>query len=199
MAGTFKSFKPGFQLLSPKMLQLSIKRCPKSRQITRKYLQTNICSCFWVQSSDSELEALWSHQAPRVRTRENGTRADPRAEPLQPAEQHETPSEDGYEVMNGIGAEAASLKTNVVVLKESSSQQAVNLILSFGGGGDSQVQVLDLPVQTDADGGEQPLELVHRVRSSTSRDVPAHHSAGSAVPSFTWLWLHVCLFPGSLL
>uniref|UniRef100_A0A3P9IMB5 PH domain-containing protein n=1 Tax=Oryzias latipes TaxID=8090 RepID=A0A3P9IMB5_ORYLA len=122
------------------------------------YSEATMCSL----SSDSELEALWSHQAPRVRTRENGTRADPRAELLQPAEQHETPSEDGYEVMNGIGAEAASLKTNVVVLKESSSQQAVNLILSFGGGGDSQVQVLDLPVQTDADGGEQPLELVHR-------------------------------------
>lgn len=132
-----------------------------------------------MQSSDPEVEALRTFQ-----NCDNNTRAEPASEP-QHAVEYERLSEDGYEIMNGIGAKADSPKTNMVVLKESSSQQAVNLILSFGGSGDSQVQVLDPPLQTDAE-AEEPFELVHRVRSSTSRSIPAHHSDSAlGFPSFT--------------
>uniref|UniRef100_A0A3B3CHA5 PH domain-containing protein n=1 Tax=Oryzias melastigma TaxID=30732 RepID=A0A3B3CHA5_ORYME len=127
----------------------------------KKLLQDNIYSEATMgsplaESSDPEVEALRTFQ-----NCDNNTRAEPASEPQHTVE-HERLSEDGYEIMNGIGAKADSPKTNVVVLKESSSQQAVNLILSFGGSGDSQVQVLDPPLQTDPE-AEEPFELVHRV------------------------------------
>lgn len=66
-----------------------------------------------------------------------------------------------------------SPKANIMVLKESSSSSSpplggtVNLILSFGNTGDSQVQVLDLPAGSDQV-VEETSEPVHRVRSTLS-------------------------------
>ncbi|XP_072247391.1 uncharacterized protein [Leuresthes tenuis] len=74
-------------------------------------------------------------------------------------------SEDGYEIMNSIGPQGDPPKANITVLKENSSPPlgaAVNLILSFGNTGDSQVQVFDLPVRTD-EREEETSEPVHRV------------------------------------
>lgn len=77
--------------------------------------------------------------------------------------------------MNSIGprggAEAApseSPKPSIVVLKEPGSPAlggTVNLILSFGNTGDSQVQVLDAPARTD-EVAEETSEPVHRVRNT---------------------------------
>lgn len=87
-------------------------------------------------------------------------------------QQEEKQSEDGYEVMKSIpprGGEAASSespKPSIVVLKEPGSPAlggTVNLILSFGNTGDSQVQVLDPPTRTD-EVEEETSEPVHRVR-----------------------------------
>ncbi|XP_047207106.1 uncharacterized protein LOC124858867 isoform X3 [Girardinichthys multiradiatus] len=72
-------------------------------------------------------------------------------------------SEDGYEIMNRISPRGSSPKTNMVV-KEGSSPPvggAVNLILSFGNTGDSQVQVLDLQEGTD-ELIKETSEPVHR-------------------------------------
>ncbi|XP_054874513.1 uncharacterized protein LOC111574721 isoform X1 [Amphiprion ocellaris] len=80
-------------------------------------------------------------------------------------EKHEEKQlEDGYEVMNSIGAQGDSPKASIMVLKESSSPPSggtVNLILSFGNTGDSQVQVLDLPATVD-EVVEETSEPVHR-------------------------------------
>lgn len=85
------------------------------------------------------------------------------------AEKHkEEPSEDGYEIMNSIGPQDDPPKANVLVLKEGSSPPVggtVNLILSFGNTGDSQVQVLDLPAGTK-EVVEETSEPVHRVRDA---------------------------------
>ncbi|XP_054874518.1 spectrin beta chain, non-erythrocytic 1 isoform X7 [Amphiprion ocellaris] len=83
-------------------------------------------------------------------------------------EKHEEKQlEDGYEVMNSIGAQGDSPKASIMVLKESSSPPSggtVNLILSFGNTGDSQVQVLDLPATVD-EVVEETSEPVHRDQS----------------------------------
>lgn len=70
--------------------------------------------------------------------------------------------------MNSIGLQGDPPKANIVVLKESSSPPVggtVNLILSFGNTGDSQVQVLDLPAGTK-EVEEESSEPVHRVRNT---------------------------------
>lgn len=92
-----------------------------------------------------------------------------------PAEQQEEKQlEDGYEVMNSIGPQSTEVassecpKSSVVVLTESSSPAlggAVNLILSFGSKGDSQVQLVDPPAKMD-EVAEDAAEPVHRVRST---------------------------------
>lgn len=71
--------------------------------------------------------------------------------------------------MNGTGAKGDSSKSSIMVLKEGNSPPLggeVNLILSFGSSGDSQVEVLDLPVSTD-EMAEETSEPLHRVRSKT--------------------------------
>ncbi|KAM4591138.1 uncharacterized protein mymx isoform 2-T2 [Odontesthes bonariensis] len=89
--------------------------------------------------------------------------ADRYPSPLLPerTEQHEGKhSEDGYEIMNSVGPQGDPPKANITVLKENSSPPlgaAVNLILSFGNTGDSQVQVFDLN-----EGEEETSEPVHR-------------------------------------
>ncbi|KAK5623537.1 hypothetical protein CRENBAI_012568 [Crenichthys baileyi] len=74
-------------------------------------------------------------------------------------------SEDGYEIMNRISPRGSSPKANIMVVKEGSSPPvggAVNLILSFGNTGDSQVQVLDLQEGPD-ELIKETSEPVHRV------------------------------------
>lgn len=94
--------------------------------------------------------------------------------PRQAEQQEEKQLEDGYEVMNSIGPRSGEIsssespKSSVVVLKEPSSPTlggTVNLILSFGNKGDSQVQVVDPPAGTD-EVVEETSEPVHRVRST---------------------------------
>lgn len=94
--------------------------------------------------------------------------------PRQAEQQEEQQLEDGYEVMNSIGPRGSgstsseSPKPSIVVLKEPSSPAlggTVNLILSFGNAGDSQVQVLDPPDRTD-EVVEDTSEPVHRVRNT---------------------------------
>lgn len=94
--------------------------------------------------------------------------------PRQAEQQEEKQLEDGYEVMNSIGprsgkgSSSESPKSSIVVLKEPSSPAlggTVNLILSFGNKGDSQVQVVDPPARTD-EVVEETSEPVHRVRST---------------------------------
>uniref|UniRef100_A0A3Q2T8A0 Uncharacterized LOC105916020 n=1 Tax=Fundulus heteroclitus TaxID=8078 RepID=A0A3Q2T8A0_FUNHE len=105
-----------------------------------------------------ELEAL--HQPHAVKTSEDAAKAADWNE-----ESGGEQSDDGYEIMNKIGPRGDSPTPNVTAGKESRSPPAggaVNLILSFGNAGDSQVQVLDLPGGPD----ETPLETsepVHRV------------------------------------
>ena len=94
--------------------------------------------------------------------------------PRQTEQQEEEQLEDGYEVMNSIGprgAEASlseSPKPSIVVLKEPSSPAlggTVNLILSFGNTGESQVQVLESPAGME-EVEEDTSEPVHRVRNT---------------------------------
>nr|XP_043901176.1 uncharacterized protein LOC122781535 isoform X3 [Solea senegalensis] len=88
----------------------------------------------------------------------------------QSEQQEERQFEDGYEVMKSVGPQGgeASLsespKPSIMVLKEPSNPAlggTVNLILSFGNTGESHVQVLDAPAQTDAV-VEDDSEPVHR-------------------------------------
>ncbi|XP_028324482.1 uncharacterized protein mymx isoform X2 [Gouania willdenowi] len=78
-------------------------------------------------------------------------------------EQHNVQqSEDGYEVMNRIGPAGDSPLADIVLLKDNKSPPTggtVNLILSFGKTGDSQVTVLDPPTRTK----EEISEPLHRV------------------------------------
>ena len=101
-------------------------------------------------------------------------------------QQEEKQLEDGYEVMNSIpprGGEAASSespKPSIVVLKEPGSPAlggTVNLILSFGNTGDSQVQVLDPPARTD-EVEEETSEPVHRVRHTL---ITSHYKSPNTI------------------
>ncbi|XP_042078820.1 spectrin beta chain, non-erythrocytic 5 isoform X6 [Haplochromis burtoni] len=120
------------------------------------------------ENSAPEPEPFHSHQSPVVTSTEDTTKAR-NSQPLclvpSHAEKHkEEPSEDGYEIMNSIGPQDDPPKANVLVLKEGSSPPVggtVNLILSFGNTGDSQVQVLDLPAGTK-EVVEETSEPVHR-------------------------------------
>ncbi|XP_030604636.1 uncharacterized protein mymx isoform X3 [Archocentrus centrarchus] len=121
------------------------------------------------ENSTPELEHFHSHQSQVVAPIEDTTKAESDSKPSCPVPRHaekhkEEPSEDGYEVMNSIGPQGDPPKANIVVLKESSSPPVggtVNLILSFGNTGDSQVQVLDLPAGTK-EVVEETSEPVHR-------------------------------------
>ncbi|KAM4599603.1 uncharacterized protein mymx isoform 4-T4 [Fundulus diaphanus] len=121
------------------------------------YSEATMWSSF-KESSVPELEAL--HQSHAVKTSEDAAKAADWNE-----ESGGEQSDDGYEIMNKIGPRGDSPTPNVMAVKESRSPPAggaVNLILSFGNAGDSQVQVLDLPGGPD----ETPLETsepVHRV------------------------------------
>ncbi|XP_044070790.1 uncharacterized protein LOC122884657 isoform X3 [Siniperca chuatsi] len=147
----------------------------KSRQEPSQdniYSEATMCSPL---TESSELEAYQSHQSPFVTSDEDKLKAagdsQPSSLPPRQAEQQEEKQlEDGYEVMNSIGpwgGEATSSKSpkpSIVVLKEPSSPalgSTVNLILSFGNTGESQVQVLDLPARTD-EVVEETSEPVHR-------------------------------------
>ncbi|XP_044070794.1 spectrin beta chain, non-erythrocytic 1 isoform X6 [Siniperca chuatsi] len=150
----------------------------KSRQEPSQdniYSEATMCSPL---TESSELEAYQSHQSPFVTSDEDKLKAagdsQPSSLPPRQAEQQEEKQlEDGYEVMNSIGpwgGEATSSKSpkpSIVVLKEPSSPalgSTVNLILSFGNTGESQVQVLDLPARTD-EVVEETSEPVHRDQS----------------------------------
>ncbi|KAM8738079.1 uncharacterized protein mymx isoform 4-T4 [Acanthopagrus schlegelii] len=151
----------------------------KSRQELSQdniYSEATMCSPV-TESSAPELEPYQSHQSPVFSYDDDKSKAagDRRSLLLSPRQseqqQEEKQLEDGYEVMNSIpprGGEAASSespKPSIVVLKEPGSPAlggTVNLILSFGNTGDSQVQVLDPPARTD-EVEEETSEPVHRV------------------------------------
>ncbi|KAG7999958.1 Spectrin beta chain [Nibea albiflora] len=152
----------------------------KSRQESSQdniYSEATMCSAL-TESSAPQLEAYMSHQSPVVTSaNEDKLKAtgDSRRSslPLRQAEQEqeEKQLEDGYEVMNSIGprsgeaTSAESPKPSIVLLKKPGSPAlggTVNLILSFGNTGDSQVQVLDSPARTD-EVVEETSEPVHRV------------------------------------
>lgn len=143
----------------------------------------NICSVFFLrlptQSSAPELEAYQSHQSLVITLDEDKLKAAgdswPSSLPPRQAEQQEEKQlEDGYEVMKSIGPRSGestsseSPKPSIVVLKEPNSPALggmVNLILSLGNTGDSQVQVLDPPARTD-EVVDETSEPVHRVRNT---------------------------------
>ncbi|XP_070697709.1 spectrin beta chain, non-erythrocytic 1 [Pempheris klunzingeri] len=150
----------------------------KSRQEPSQdniYSEATMCSPI-TESSAPELETHRFHQSPVITSDENKLKAagDSRPPPLLPRQaepQEEKQLEDGYEVMNSIGPRGTesisseSPKPSIVVLKEPSSPALggmVNLILSFGNTGDSQVQVLDPPAGTE-EVVEETSEPVHRV------------------------------------
>ncbi|KAM9364941.1 uncharacterized protein mymx [Pholidichthys leucotaenia] len=133
------------------------------------YCEAAVCPPL-TESSASEQEPLQCQHSQSVVPPEDTTKAAGENQSSSPlpghTEQEEKQSEDGYEVMKSIGPQGDSPTANIVVLKESSSCSppvggTVNLILSFGNTGDSQVQVLD-PVETDEAAGETS-EAVHRV------------------------------------
>ncbi|XP_034408319.1 uncharacterized protein LOC117744242 isoform X3 [Cyclopterus lumpus] len=155
-----------------------------------------------------------SHPSPFVTANEDELKAaaDGKPSPLlsrQAEQQEEKQSEDGYEVMNSIGPQdgkatsSKSPKSSIMVLKEPSSPAlggTVNLILSFGGQGDSRVQVLDPPARPD-EAVDEISEPVHRVstylhvKDSNLAVVPVYESitlprqksrsAASASPTFS--------------
>ncbi|KAF0027284.1 hypothetical protein F2P81_020025 [Scophthalmus maximus] len=150
------------------------KKCRQQLSQDNIYCEATMCSPF-TQSSASELDAYLSHPS-RLYTLEVDklkAAADGRPSSLLPrhAEQQEQRQpEDGYELMNTIGAQGGeaspseSPRPSIVVLKEPGSPTlggTVNLILSFGNAGDSQVQVLDAPARTDEVVGDTS-EPVHR-------------------------------------
>ncbi|XP_022599732.1 uncharacterized protein LOC111220790 [Seriola dumerili] len=128
------------------------------------------------ESLAPELEAYQSHQSPVISIDEDKLKAAGDSQsssllPRQTGQQEEKQIEDGYEVMNSIGprggeaSSSESPKPSIVVLKEPNSPTlggTVNLILSFGNTGDSQVQLLDPPARTD-EVVEDTSEPVHRV------------------------------------
>ncbi|XP_023267376.1 uncharacterized protein LOC111658905 isoform X5 [Seriola lalandi dorsalis] len=127
------------------------------------------------ESLAPELEAYQSHQSPVISIDEDKLKAAGDSQsssllPRQTGQQEEKQIEDGYEVMNSIGprggeaSSSESPKPSIVVLKEPNSPTlggTVNLILSFGNTGDSQVQLLDPPARTD-EVVEDTSEPVHR-------------------------------------
>ncbi|XP_033469133.1 uncharacterized protein mymx isoform X1 [Epinephelus lanceolatus] len=139
------------------------------------YSEATVCSPS-TESSPPELEAHQSYQSHQILVSDEDkpkAAGDSRPSSLPPAQaeqQDEKQFEDGYEVMNSIGprggeaTSSESPKPSIVVLKEPSSPAlggTVNLILSFGNTGDSQVQVLDPPARTD-EVVEETSEPVHR-------------------------------------
>uniref|UniRef100_A0A3B4YTW6 Uncharacterized LOC111658905 n=1 Tax=Seriola lalandi dorsalis TaxID=1841481 RepID=A0A3B4YTW6_SERLL len=130
------------------------------------------------ESLAPELEAYQSHQSPVISIDEDKLKAAGDSQsssllPRQTGQQEEKQIEDGYEVMNSIGprggeaSSSESPKPSIVVLKEPNSPTlggTVNLILSFGNTGDSQVQLLDPPARTD-EVVEDTSEPVHRDQS----------------------------------
>ncbi|XP_071337200.1 spectrin beta chain, non-erythrocytic 5 isoform X7 [Trachinotus anak] len=149
----------------------------KSRQEPSQdniYSEATMCSPL-TESSTPELEAYQSHQSPVITCDEDKLKAAGDSQslsllPRQAEQQEEKQIDDGYEVMNSIGprgsvaSSSESPKPSIVVLKEPNSPTlggTVNLILSFGNTGDSQVQVLDPPARTD-EVVEETAEPVHR-------------------------------------
>nr|XP_020456860.1 uncharacterized protein LOC109960822 [Monopterus albus] len=139
------------------------------------YSEVTMCSPL-TESSAPDIDTNQSHQSAVTTTNADRLKeagdSQPSSLPSRQAEQHEEKQlEDGYEVMNSIGprsCEASSSESptpSIVVLKEPSSPalgDTVNLILSFGNKGGSQVQVLDVPAKTD-EVVEETSEPVHRV------------------------------------
>ncbi|XP_029962770.1 uncharacterized protein mymx isoform X3 [Salarias fasciatus] len=145
------------------------KMCRQEASQDNIYSEATMCNPL-PESSSPQQDALQSQQSQAVSSCKDTTKTarDSRLSPLQPrrVEQYEEKqAEDGYEVMNSIGPPGESPKANVVVLKENNSPplgSTVNLILSFGNAGDSQVQVLDLPAEAE-EAAEEASEPVHRV------------------------------------
>ncbi|XP_053732036.1 uncharacterized protein LOC128765358 isoform X3 [Synchiropus splendidus] len=111
---------------------------------------------------------FWTNQSfPAAQSEENypnGSRS-----PTQQEDQK--PAEDGYEVMKSINPQDCkpppkeSPKPSIMVFKDPGSPSlggTVNLILSFGNTGESEVQVLDPPGRMDED-TEEIFEPIHRV------------------------------------
>ncbi|XP_034464212.1 uncharacterized protein LOC117775298 isoform X2 [Hippoglossus hippoglossus] len=153
----------------------------KSRQELSQdniYSEATMCSTLSElpkQISAPELQVYESHQSSLVTSEDDksnvsGDSRPSSLPPRQTEQQEEEQLEDGYEVMNSIGPRGgeASLsespKPSIVVLKEPSSPAlggTVNLILSFGNTGESQVQVLEPPAGTE-EVEEDTSEPVHR-------------------------------------
>ncbi|XP_026211055.1 uncharacterized protein LOC113158924 isoform X3 [Anabas testudineus] len=139
------------------------------------YCEATMCSPL-IESPAPEQEAYPSHQSPVITSSEDKLMLPEGGwpsslSPTQAKQQDGNQLEDGYEVMNSIGprsgkfSSSESPKSSIVVLKEPSSPAlggTVNLILSFGNKGDSQVQVVDPPARTD-ELVEETSEPVHRV------------------------------------
>lgn len=146
-------------------------------KVTCRLTNRFICLFFFLwlftQGSAAELESHQSHQSPVITSDEDKVKAAVDRQPLplpsrQVDKQEGTLLEDGYEVMKSIAPSSGSPKPSIVVLKEPSSSSAggtVNLILSLGNAGDSQVQVLDPPAPMD-DIVKEASEPVHRVRNT---------------------------------
>ncbi|XP_055358555.1 spectrin beta chain, non-erythrocytic 2 isoform X6 [Betta splendens] len=166
----------------------------KGRQGTPQdnlYSEAIMCSPS-LESPDPEQEAYMSHQ-PLVIPNEDKVTVTGDARPASPPprqteEQEEGSLEDGYEVMNSIGPRSAGVpspdspKASVVVLNEPggpASGGAVNLILSFGGKGDSQVQVVEPSAKTD-EVVKDAAEPVHRDQSTSLLSVHMGSERGKA-------------------
>lgn len=135
----------------------------------------SICLFFflWLFTQSSELESHRSHESPVITSDEDKLKAAGDRQPLllpsrQVDKQEGTPLEDGYEVMKSVAPSSGSPKPSIVLLKEPGSSSAggtVNLILSLGNAGESQVQVLDSPAPMD-ELVKEASEPVHRVRNT---------------------------------
>ncbi|TNN58098.1 Spectrin beta chain, non-erythrocytic 2 [Liparis tanakae] len=141
---------------------------------------------------EAHLAACQSHPSPFITFNEDELKAatapDGQPSPLpsrHAAQQEEKQLEDGYEVMNSIEPQdgkaisSKSPKSSIVVLKEPSSPAlggTVNLILSFGGQGDSRVQVLDPPAVDETSEPVHRVSTYLHVKDSNLAVVPVYES-----------------------
>nr|XP_057914138.1 uncharacterized protein LOC131107810 isoform X3 [Doryrhamphus excisus] len=106
-------------------------------------------------------EAIYSYescQAPNANSEESKLKTEANNQSSEAFPGYKQHPEDAYEVMKGIGQwegellQSESPTPSIMVVKEPGSPSLggeVNLILSFGNTGDSQVQVLNCPVRHD--------------------------------------------------
>ncbi|KAM9847498.1 uncharacterized protein mymx [Aulostomus maculatus] len=151
------------------------------------YSEATTCSLL-IETLVPERESYQAHHSPVTTSNESKIKAEADCQlsnlsPRLPEQQDEKPTEDSYEVMNSIGprdsepSSSESPKPAIMVLKEPSSPSlggTVNLILSFGKTGESELQVHGME-QAE----EETAEPVHRV--STYLHVKDNNLAGAPV------------------